>query len=91
MRTDDRPGGNCFRRRRRFDLGAFVHGRTSALRPGSAVRGGAAKWFGVPRPFAGMTRIRFKGFGVRSRLSPLGAPLEKIDKGGTKGGDCQWA
>jgi hypothetical protein len=25
---------------------------------------GAAKRFGVPRPFAGMTRIRFKGFGV---------------------------
>ena len=34
----------------------------------------------MPRPFAGMTRIRFKGFGVRSRLSPLGAPLELTDE-----------
>ena len=74
-RAANRSGGDALRRRRRFDLRAFVHGLTSALRPGSAVRGGAAKRFGVPRPFAGMTRIRFKGFGVRSRLSPAwGAP-----------------
>ncbi len=72
--TDDRASGDGLRR---GEFRNLIHGRLlSEWESGGRTNGENRGWRPL-RPFAGMTRIRFKGFGVSPSQPRYGTPLEQ--------------
>src|SRR5580692_2314001 len=74
-RANNRPSGHS---PRRGELGNLVHGRLLAyqIRRGNGRTNGGMRPL---RPFAGMTRIRFKGFGLSPSQPRSGRPSSKAN------------
>ena len=75
-RARDRPGGHGLRR---GEFGNLVHGRLLAHQVRRRDSGGPNRKSRPLRPFAGMTRIRFKGFGSSPSQPRSGRPSSTIN------------